>query len=243
MQYDDGIAEQAVDGDEGQQKRVVKVAGKPLDPEKIYKVATKISDLTNGQSPPLKAYFTEHPDLLPSKGDYINIQTELMGFFARNLWRRLWEATGVRMTDSAAATEASVSSSASSVDDVLVETPQQEAEDRLSVLDRDGDGIVTVEDIHVGLRDFLGLSVHDEEMTLAESVHSHADVTDSGTVTVDDFEVFCTGLPKEYKTASKFDEAFPEPMPESDEDDDEDFPTLVRHNSVFQSFLNFGIGQ
>jgi len=135
MQYDDGIREETT---EGGVKRVTTVAGKPLDPNRIYRVATKISDLTNGQSPPLKAYFTENPHLLPSKGDYINIQSELMGFFARNLWRKLWEAIGDQISDE-------------DVLDASKHKPHETVEKvesrlRLDVLDRDGSGIVTVDD-------------------------------------------------------------------------------------------------
>ena len=46
MQYDDGIQEELT-GD-GTTKVVTTVAGKPLDVNKIYHVATKISDLGNG---------------------------------------------------------------------------------------------------------------------------------------------------------------------------------------------------
>jgi len=190
MQYDDGIRE--VDG------KVVAVGGKPLDPNRIYLVATKISDLTNGQSPPLKAYFEAHPELLPAKGSYVNIQSELMSFFARNLWRRLWDLTWQLLPEP--------------VKDMADElTEEIEGRLRLSVLDRDGDGCLTIDDIHYGLKEFLGLRVHDEEKTLAKNVHACADVTDSGTVTVDDFEVFCTGMPREFKLIRKWSDCFPEP--------------------------------
>lgn len=204
MQYDDGIQEDMMA--DGKTSRVTRVAGQPLDPYRIYRVATKISDLTNGQSPPLKAYFTEHRDLLPAKGDYINVQKELMGFFARNLWRRLWEAIGDRIPD------------AEEMLDAAKQNPKLETIEkvdsrlRLDVLDRDGSGIVTVDDIHVGLRDFLGLSVDNTEKTLAKHVHSIADATDNGKVTKHDFELFCLSVPPDFKPiARKWSDAFPEP--------------------------------
>jgi 2',3'-cyclic-nucleotide 2'-phosphodiesterase (5'-nucleotidase family) len=202
MQFDEGIVMD-------DSKNVVMVAGAPLDPHRIYRVATKISDLTNGQSPPLKEYFLAHRELFPSKGDYINIQSELMGFFARNLFRKLWKATGKHMSS----------------DDLLdleeegkskAEMLELESQLRFSVLDQNGDGILSVEDIHVGLRDYLGLSVYGEEMKLAKIIHDYADVTENGYVTVDDFEVFCTGgLPKEFrplKRGNSINKAFPEPV-------------------------------
>ena len=64
MQYDNGVFE-----DFTQSPPVVtQVRGRPLDPNQIYRVATKISDLTNGQSPPWTKYYTEHPEFLPPRG-------------------------------------------------------------------------------------------------------------------------------------------------------------------------------
>jgi hypothetical protein len=95
------------------------------------------------------------------------------------------------------------------------EAAETEGRIRLSVLDRNGDGTLSVEDIHIGLRDYLGLSVHGEEMTLATYIHKYADVIGTGVVTVDDFEMFCNGgLPKEFQPlASKtWTKAFPDPV-------------------------------
>jgi 2',3'-cyclic-nucleotide 2'-phosphodiesterase (5'-nucleotidase family) len=207
MQYDEGVEEE--DTPDG--KRVTKVAGKPLEPTRIYNVATKISDLTNDQSPPLKEYFLAHPELYPAKGDYINVQSELMGFFSRNLWRRLWDATGEQMPTME-------ESGADDSEDSSSET-EMESRLRLAVLDRDGDGLLTVDDIHFALKTYLGLSVHDEEKTLAEYVYSYADVSDDGVVTVDDFEYFCTGLPREMRALPKkwrSSIVFPSPIPTDD---------------------------
>jgi hypothetical protein len=43
MQYDDGISQ------DPDTKKVLTVGGKPINPKRIYRVATKIKDLTNGQ--------------------------------------------------------------------------------------------------------------------------------------------------------------------------------------------------
>lgn len=230
FQYDDGVVE--LKCEDGIHYRVTNVGGKPLDPTKMYRIATKISDLTNGQSPPLKEYFTKHPEGLPSKGDYVNIQSELMSFFARSLWRKLWDVTSERMAanplnsraSSTALTFATSSSSSDDEDDDCYDDCNCSSDDddalasidesrlRLDVLDRDGDGFVNVNDIHYALRNYLGLSVHGEEKTLAQAIHSHADMTGDGTVTVDDFEVFCTGMPKKYVPIPKWANAFPTPI-------------------------------
>jgi Ca2+-binding EF-hand superfamily protein len=199
---DDSITEEACDPkeNEGRPTRITKVGGEDIDPDYMYRVATKISDLTNGQSPTLTQYYTQFPELLPSKGNYINIQGELMAFFARNLWHRLWEASEAHLDEEVACCD---------LDDC-------NPAGRLNILDRDGDGIVTVEDIHLGLRDFLGLSVSSEEMTLAEYVHSFADTNGDGEVNLGDFEYFCKEDMPTIMANAKWQKVFPEPLDPED---------------------------
>jgi hypothetical protein len=69
MQFDMGVVE-----DDSQQPPVVThVGNQPIELDRIYRVATKISDLTNGQSPPWTKYYLEHPECLPPKGAYVNV--------------------------------------------------------------------------------------------------------------------------------------------------------------------------
>jgi hypothetical protein len=156
------------------------VAGTPIDPDRVYRVATKISDLTNGQSPSWTEYYSEKKNLLPPVGSYVNIHAELMGYFARKLWRELWVAIAEQLRGEEC-----------SIDD------QCSAEDRLEVLDLNGNGVVTVNEIQVALRDLLGLNVDDNEMALAKFVHSFADSTGDGRITKKDFEVFCNEMVEE----------------------------------------------
>jgi len=179
MQFDGDVTEEIVDG----VPIVTHVAGEPLDPLRVYRVATKIPDLTNGQSPTFTDYYTAHPEALPPKGNYANIYAELMSYFARNLWRRIWDA----------AEPADISEF-----DVSKCSDQGFCHERLAALDRDQDGVIGVEDIHGALRDVIGLSVHSEETTLAEYVHTFADVDNDGEVTVKDMEYFCKELPAIY---------------------------------------------
>ena len=170
MQFDAGVVEDYSSG----APKVTHVGGLPIDPDRIYRVATKISDLTNGQSPPFTKYYTEHPELLPPKGNYVNIQSELMGYFARNLWHKLWDAINREVSDLCG------------IDDI-----ECNAEERLDLLDRSGDGTVTVGEIQLAIRDLLGYSIDKREKTFAEFVHSFADTNDDGTVTLNDFMVLC----------------------------------------------------
>jgi len=172
MQYDEGVRE-----DYSQSPPVVThVGGKPLDLDHIYRVATKISDLTNGQSPPWTEYYQAHPEVLPPKGAYVNLQSELMSYFARNLWRKIWDSISEQLADTC---------------DIEKEC---NPEGRLEVLDTDGDGEVGVEEIQVALRDILGYSVDDREQSLANFVHSFADTTGNGKVSLTDMKAFCNEM-------------------------------------------------
>ena len=182
IQYDGDIKEISPQEDEEGPSIIAEVAGLPFDPTRIYRVATKIGDLTNGQSKTFTEYYTRNPELLPGEGSFINISVELMGYFARNLWRKIWE----------------------SLEPTVLIEPQLDSDhtyfrERFADLDNDQDGIVTVEDIHAALRDVLGLNVHCDEMTLAESVHAYADVNNDGKVTVDDLKLFSKELPALYE--------------------------------------------
>mmetsp|Transcript_16193 Transcript_16193/g.33498 ORF Transcript_16193/g.33498 Transcript_16193/m.33498 type:complete len:678 (-) Transcript_16193:119-2152(-) len=180
MQYDIGVHQD----DRYSPPRVTHVGGQPLEPERIYRVATKISDLTNGQSEPLTQYYTENNHLLPPKGAYINIQSELMTYFARNLWRKIWEAT-TRVIDKECM-----------VDDNCA------AEARLDVLDKTGDGEVTVDELQDALRDLVGYSVDEREQSLAKFVHSFVDSNGDGTVRVEDIETYCDEIEDLYERDS-----------------------------------------
>ena len=175
MQYDSDVVE-----DTSQQPPVVThVAGTLLDPDRIYMVATKVSDLTNGQSPPLTEYYNAHPELLPPKGAYVNIQSELMTYFARNLWRKLWEAISVELSDDLCG---------------ITSDYDCKSTERLATLDANGDGTVSVEEIQLALRDKLGFSVDKSEKTLAKFVHDFADCTGDGLLRREDIETFCSEI-------------------------------------------------
>jgi hypothetical protein len=190
MQYDNGIFE-----DFTQSPPVVtQIAGRPIDPDKIYRVATKISDLTNGQSPPWTMYYKEHPELLPPKGNYVNIQAELMTYFAGNLWRRIWDKLSVELDEDCDAELYDAEE-----DDDCDGAPSCNPELRFETLDQDGDGVVSVDEIQEALSDLAGISVDPREKTLAEFVHEFADATGSGEVTVEDLEIFCRDLGERYE--------------------------------------------
>jgi len=178
MQYDEGVKEDT----SVHPPVVTHVAGHPLDENRVYRVATKVGDLTNGQSPSWTEYYTEHPTLLPPKGAYVNIHAELMAYFSRNLFRKLWDAISREIQEECGVDESC------------------HAEERLAALDVTGDGIVTIEDIQVALREKLGYSVDERETSLAEFVHNYADTTGSGQITVRDIEMFCQEMEDLYET-------------------------------------------
>jgi hypothetical protein len=116
------------------------------------------------------------------KGAYINVHAELMSYFARNLWRKIWDAISPSMSGFCG--------------------PEDECnpEGRLATLDLDEDGVVSIEDIHAALRDVLRLSVDENEQSLAQFVHAYADTDGDGRVTVRDFEAFCEEMPQVYQS-------------------------------------------
>jgi hypothetical protein len=182
MQYDEGIVENY----DQHPPVVTHVAHEPIDLDRIYRVATKISDLRNGQSPPWTEYYTQNKHVLPPKGAYVNVHAELMTYFARNLWRKLWDSISMEI--------------ASQCDTAAVDGNDEcRIDERLDALDMTGDGIISVEEIQVALRDRLGYSVDDREMTLAQFVHSFADMTGDGQVTRKDLKLFCDDLDDLYK--------------------------------------------
>jgi 2',3'-cyclic-nucleotide 2'-phosphodiesterase (5'-nucleotidase family) len=176
MQYDEGIQEDY----SGNKPVVTHVAGEPIDPDRIYRVATKVGDITNGQSPSWTDYYTTNSYLIPPEGAYVNIHAELMAHFARNLWRRLWLAISRELEDEKY-----------NLDGDCI------PEDRLNILDSTGNGVITVDDIQVALRDLLGFSVDEDETALANFILSFADRSGDGRVTKKDFEIFCEELSSE----------------------------------------------
>lgn len=123
----------------------------------------------------------------------MNIHAELMAYFARNVWRKVWEGIGPTLEAGQTFRKAS---------DIC--NPWE----RLEKLDLDNDGIVSVEEIHCALRDTVGLSVDDDEMTLAKFVHSFADTSGDGIVDIADFKIFCSEMPMLYEN-DKWRLAFP----------------------------------
>jgi hypothetical protein len=124
--------------------------------------------------------------VLPPKGAYVNVHAELMTYFARNLWRKLWDSISMEI--------------ASQCDTAAADGNDEcRIDERLDALDMTGDGIISVEEIQVALRDRLGYSVDDREMTLAQFVHSFADMTGDGQVTRKDLKLFCDDLDDLYK--------------------------------------------
>lgn len=139
-----------------------------------------------------------------------------MSFFAGNLWRKIWEA----ITPQVVAEEigSDIDDFDSPLDILCGKKPSEVALDclpmeeinevdclperRLSVLDLDDTGTITVDDIHAALSDILMLSVDEsgEETTLAEFVHTFADSNNDGVVTLGDLKAFCDELPDLYES-------------------------------------------
>jgi Ca2+-binding EF-hand superfamily protein len=136
-----------------------------------------------------------------------------MSFFSRNIWRKIWEAiTPTVMAAEKGTSVEDLDIDLSRLDELCNVDSNCLPERRLSVLDVDDTGIVTVENIHNALSAILHLSVDDSgtETSLAEFVHSFADADGDGVVTLDDLNTFCSEIPEIYDN-QKWRLAFPRP--------------------------------
>lgn len=185
MQYDDGVIQDTTQ----HPPRVTHVGGKPLENDRIYRVATKISDLTNGQSPPWTEYYKNNPKSLPAKGAYVNVQSELLFYFARNLWRKLWESISEALGENC---EVEIDGER----DCMVD-------EHLELLDINNDGEISVEEIQLALREHLGFVVDNSEKTLGKFIHTFADLSGDGKVTYEDLEMFCEEILDLYEGKDK----------------------------------------
>lgn len=104
-----------------------------------------------------------------------------MGYFARNLWRKIWDNLSVQLASECDAEPEEGD------DDCLPEM-------RLETLDQDSDGKVSIEEIQAALGDIVGLSIDNRELSLAKFVHDYADTNGTGEVTLEDLEVFCSEM-------------------------------------------------
>lgn len=161
FQYDLGIEQE-----EYSKGAVTMIGGKPIDRDRRYRVATKISALTNTQSAPFTEYYTAHPEELPPKGAYVNIHAEILTYFARNTWRKIWDGIADKLEG-----------------DIGVD-------ERLDELDLNKDGEVSVEEILAALKDIAGYSTHEDKLALAKYVHSFADISGDGKLTLEDLIMF-----------------------------------------------------
>mmetsp|Transcript_20758 Transcript_20758/g.57367 ORF Transcript_20758/g.57367 Transcript_20758/m.57367 type:complete len:631 (+) Transcript_20758:1259-3151(+) len=206
MQYDNGVIEDT----SVHPPVVTHVGGEPIEPDRVYRVATKVSDLTGPQSPPWQKYYLAHPEVMPPKGNYVNINAELFPYFARTLWRRLWQAIteeisskhaedGDEQNPSSVANSPSGMTRKSSAGDLSksvtsLASINSDPSEYMSVLDRTGDGTVTVEEIQLALKTMLGVSIDKREKTFAKFIHDYADTTGNGKITITDIRHFCKEL-------------------------------------------------
>lgn len=180
MQHDDGVVEDA----SVTPSIVTHVGGMPIEDDRVYRVATKISDLTNGQCPAWTKYYKDHPEVLPPKGAYANTHAELMQYFAKSLWRRIFLSISQNLEDKKHPMlgRRSRKSVASSVIDAM---------------DSDRDGTISVEEVQHALADIADLSVDRRELTLAKFIHGYANISGTGDITLEDLRAFYNDMTEE----------------------------------------------
>lgn len=83
FQYDDQVEEDLATGE------ILSIRGKPIDPDKMYAVATKLPDLTNGQSPQLTRYFSNEASKERRDAQTRNIHAIILEHCATSVAREL----------------------------------------------------------------------------------------------------------------------------------------------------------
>jgi len=77
MQYDDGVTEE--DG------TIVRIAGAPVEPERLYRIATTPTSIRD--VPTFAEYFQDRG--LPGEEEFVPLDAELLGYCARAAWQRI----------------------------------------------------------------------------------------------------------------------------------------------------------
>lgn len=137
MQYDDEVI---LDED----GYVTKIAGEPLDENRMYKVASIVDFWRKRDAPSIGAYFEEHPEKLPEHDSGRPIHALLLRFFAMQVCSKLWKVLG--LDDSGGA-------------------PNKEAFDRL---DHDRDGKLSKDDLKHFIQEVIGLDTLEGMDTLVD---------------------------------------------------------------------------
>lgn len=139
---------------------VTHVGGEPIDLSRNYKVASIRDYWRKRDAPTIGAYFELHPGLLPEPDAGTPMHALLIRFFAVSIWARIWKALDIS-PDGTCHAEA------------------------LKRMDKDGDGLVSREDIKTAVKDIVGLETFATEDTVVDRMFAEVatfqeDATASG---------------------------------------------------------------
>lgn len=137
FQYDDGIST-----DEG--GFVTHVGGKPIDPERMYAIAS-VSDFFRARDgPSFGKYFDDHPDERPDNDTGVVIHAILLAHWADKAWKRVFQS-------------------------IDVDSNGQISESEIRAIDINGDGFVDSNEL-VSALVRLGFKATPEELTFVRAV-------------------------------------------------------------------------
>ena len=142
---------------------VIAIGGSPLDREKVYRIGS-FSDFKNdhGNQPTFHQHFKTNPESLPDWDAGIGCDVLLLKLFSNDIWTRLW-----RLLDS---------------DDDGVVTSEE-----LKVLDLDGDGQLSKNELRSAMAKILGMSTYEGQDTLLDYVlAAGGDTDEDGKLTVEE---------------------------------------------------------
>lgn len=139
---------------------VTSIDGAPLDPKRLYRVATFEDFFRARDGPAIGKYFEEHPEHAPEKDGGVPCHALLMHFFAEEVWRKIHAYIDV---------------------DGDGEITQEE----LKVLDEDGDGKLSKEELRHAIQRILHMDADEQENTFINEILAEAgDADGDGCLTV-----------------------------------------------------------
>ena len=141
---------------------MVRIGGKPLDRDRLYRVGSFIDFDTDYGTPSIHEYFKGHEEGLPDPDAGIGCHALLLKLFSSDIWRRLW-----KLLDA---------------DDDGKITPEE-----LKVLDLDGDGKLSKSELRAAIERVVGLSTFEGQDALLNMVmEAGGDADKDGNITIDE---------------------------------------------------------
>ena len=71
--------------------KITHIAGKLVEPDRLYRTAMTLWDIQDGPSAPIKNYFKEHQDEIPCEDAAWPVYSALISHFAKGIWQTVFQ--------------------------------------------------------------------------------------------------------------------------------------------------------